>query len=49
MAGFIHPSGLMLKANYSLGIPNLANEGNPELRNRYFGLSLVYFFVKGGR
>jgi hypothetical protein len=49
MAGFIHPSGLMLKANYSLGIPNLANEGNPELRNRYFGLSLVYFLVKGGR
>lgn len=49
MAGFIHGSGLMLKANYSLGIPNLANEGNPEMRNRYFGLSLVYFFLKGGR
>jgi hypothetical protein len=49
MAGFIHHSGLMLKANYSLGIPNLANEGNPELRNRYFGISLAYFFMKGGR
>jgi hypothetical protein len=49
MAGFIHRSGLMLKANYSIGIPNLANDGNPELRNRYFGLSLVYFFLKGGR
>ena len=49
MAGFIHRSGLMLKANYSLGIPNLANEGNPELRNRYFGLTLAYFILKGGR
>lgn len=49
MAGFIHRSGLMLKANYSLGMANLANEDNPDFKNSYFGLSLAYFFLKGGR
>ena len=49
MAGFIHRSGLMLKGNYSLGMQNLSNDGNPEFKNRYFGLSIVYFFLKAGR
>ena len=49
MAGFIHRSGLMLKANYSLGMANLANGNDPEFKNRYFGVSLVFFFLKGGR
>ncbi len=49
MAGFIHGSGMMIKANYSLGLADLSNGSDPSFRNRYFGLSLVYFFLKGGR
>jgi len=45
----------MLKVNYSLGLMNLSNETNFEgiilkdYKNRYFGVSLGYFFLQGGK
>ena len=48
MAGFILNNGLMFKVNYSLGLTNLSNEPDTEYKNRYFGVSVAYFFLKSG-
>jgi hypothetical protein len=47
--GYLTDGGLMLKANYSLGLANLSNEGDgSSYKNNYFGLSLVYFIKRAG-
>lgn len=48
MAGYIMNNGLMLKVNYSLGLANLSNVSDSDWKNRYFGVSLGYFFLRGG-
>ena len=47
MAGYIMENGLMLKVNYSLGLSNLSNTSQSDWKNRYFGVSLGYFFLRG--
>jgi Outer membrane protein beta-barrel domain len=49
MAAYILNSGLMLKVNYSLGFLNLSNETDTKYKNGYFGVSLGYFFLQGGK
>ncbi len=46
MVGFIMNNGLMLKANYSLGLSELSNDPASPYKNRYLGVSLAYFFLK---
>jgi hypothetical protein len=47
--GYLLNGGLLLKANYSFGLGNVSNEGNESsYKNRYFGLSLAYFFKRAG-
>jgi len=48
MAGYIMNNGLMLKVNYSLGLANLSNTSESDWKNRYFGVTLGYFFLRGG-
>ncbi len=48
MAGYIMNNGLMLKVNYSLGLANLSNVSDSDWKNRYFGVTLGYFFLRGG-
>jgi hypothetical protein len=49
MAAYILNSGLMLKVNYSLGFLNLSNDEDTKYKNQYFGVSLGYFFLQGGK
>jgi hypothetical protein len=49
MAAFILDNGLMIKANYSLGLANISNDAASPYKNSYFGVSLGYFFLRGGR
>ncbi len=49
MAAYVLNSGLMLKVNYSLGFLNLSNDTDTKYKNQYFGLSLGYFFMQGGK
>lgn len=49
MAAYILNSGLMLKVNYSLGFLNLSNDTDFKYKNQYFGVSLGYFFMQGGK
>jgi len=49
MAAYILNNGLMLKVNYSLGLLKLTNDGESDYKNRYFGVSLGYFFMQGGK
>ena len=48
MAAYIMHNGLMLKVNYALGLNNLSNVRDSEWKNRYFGVTLGYFFLRGG-
>lgn len=48
MAGLLMGNGLMIKANYSLGLANISNVSNSTFKNNYLGLSLVYFFKRAG-
>lgn len=48
MAGYIMNNGLMLKVNYSLGLTNLSNVSDSDWKNRYFGVTVGYFFLRGG-
>lgn len=49
MLGYLLNGGLMLKANYSLGLADISNQGDgTEYKNRYFGISVVYFFKRAG-
>jgi hypothetical protein len=48
MAGYILNNGLMFKVNYSLGLANLSNSNEADYKNRYFGVSVAYFFLRGG-
>lgn len=48
MAGLLLENGLMVKANYSLGLANASNIPNSTFKNTYMGLSLVYFFKRAG-
>lgn len=49
MAAFILNNGMMLKASYSLGLADISNDPASPYKNRYFGVSLGYFFLRGGR
>jgi hypothetical protein len=49
MAAYILNNGLMLKVNYSLGLVNLSNDPDTDYKNRFFGVSLGYFFLQGGK
>jgi hypothetical protein len=49
MAAYVLNSGLMLKVNYSLGFLNLSNDTDYKYKNQYFGVSLGYFFMQGGK
>jgi hypothetical protein len=49
MAAYILNNGLMFKVNYSLGLLNLSNNPDAEYKNRFFGVSLGYFFLQGGK
>jgi hypothetical protein len=48
MAAYIMHNGLMLKVNYSLGLTNLSNTSDSDWKNRYFGVTVGYFFLRGG-
>lgn len=48
MAGLLFGNGLMVKANYSLGLANASNVPNSTFKNNYLGLGLVYFFKRAG-
>jgi hypothetical protein len=48
MAGYIMNNGLLFKVNYSLGLANLSNVSDSDWKNRYFGVSVGYFFLRGG-
>lgn len=48
MAGYLMSNGLMIKANYGLGLANISNVSNSSFKNSYLGLSLVYFFKRAG-
>jgi hypothetical protein len=48
MAAYIMNNGFMVKVNYSLGLANLSNVSDSDWKNRYFGVSLGYFFLRGG-
>jgi hypothetical protein len=48
MAGYIMNNGLLFKVNYSLGLANLSNVNDSDWKNRYFGVSVGYFFLRGG-
>ncbi len=49
--GFEAPSGLLFRANYSIGLLNVAPDGNTHnrMRNTYFGLSVGYLFRTDNR
>jgi hypothetical protein len=49
MAAYVLNNGLMLKVNYSLGLLNLSNDPDTDYKNRFFGVSLGYFFLQGGK
>jgi len=49
MAAYILNNGLMFKVNYSLGLINLSNNSDSDYKNRFFGVSLGYFFLQGGK
>jgi Outer membrane protein beta-barrel domain len=47
--GYLLHAGMMLRANYNLGLANISNEGNgSSYKNSYFGFSLIYFFKRAG-
>ncbi len=48
LAGLLMENGLMIKANYSLGLANISNVSGSTFKNNYLGLSLVYFFKRAG-
>jgi hypothetical protein len=48
MAGYILNNGFMVKVNYSLGLTNLSNSSESDWKNRHFGLTVGYFFMRGG-
>jgi hypothetical protein len=48
MAGYIMSNGLLIKVNYSHGFANLSNAPDGDWKNRYFGVSVGYFFLRGG-
>ncbi|MGB4771199.1 MAG: porin family protein [Chitinophagaceae bacterium] len=48
LAGILFGNGLMVKANYGLGLANLSNVPNSTAKNNYLGLSLVYFVKRAG-
>jgi Outer membrane protein beta-barrel domain len=48
MAGYIMNNGFLVKLNYSLGLTNLSNTSESDFKNRYFGLTVGYFFLRGG-
>lgn len=49
MAAYVMNNGLMFKVNYSLGLINLSNDSESDYKNRYFGVSVGYFFLQGGK
>lgn len=47
--GYISPVGLYLRAQYGLGLANLANASSVSSKNRVFGISLGYAFMLNER
>jgi hypothetical protein len=48
MAAYVMNNGFLVKFNYSLGLTNLNNSSEGDWKNRHFGLTVGYFFLRGG-
>jgi hypothetical protein len=47
LAGYKVPSGLFFIAHYNLGVSNISPDNDVTVKNKYFGVTIGYFF-KGG-